>query len=178
MSKRDWTGAVIGALVMAGTLVAQPDPVYDCLDKAAVAANVPVAGISVLKRSVQNNGNYIIWWDAKLTASHTVNGFCEANPLSGRIVRVGTNRVDLKDGVRPYRITRDDAERVCQKEARERFAPGNSLLEARILPHMSTKSTYRVAWQYNSLARTIRKGRCDIDSSTGTVLKFHADSGW
>jgi hypothetical protein len=178
MSKRDWTGAMIGVLVMAGTLAAQPDPLLDCLDRAAVAVNVPVPGISVLRRSVLDNGNYMIWWDAKLTASHTVSGFCEANPITGRIVRLGPNRADSKDGVRPYPITRDDAERVCQKEARERFSPGNGMLEARILRHMSTKSTYRVAWQYNSLYRTIRKGRCDIDSSTGSVVKFYTDSGW
>jgi len=178
MSERVWTVAVIGVLVMARTLAAQPDLLLNCRDQVSVAVNVPAAGIRVQMRGVLNNGNYIIWWDAKMTVSHTLSGFCEASPVTGRISRLETNRADPKEGIRPYRITPDDAERVCQKEARERFSPGNGLLEARFLRHTSTKSTYRVAWEYNLFSRRMRKGRCDIDSSTGTVLKIHVDNGW
>jgi hypothetical protein len=178
MSTRDWTGAVIGVLVIAGTLAAQTDPLLDCRSRASVAVNVPEARISVQKWGGLDNGNYMIWWDAKLPTSRIVSGFCETNPLTGRIIRLETNRTDSKDGVRRYRITPDDAERLCQKEARERFSPGNGLLQARFLWNTSTKSTYRVAWQYGSLDRRTRGGRCEIDSATGTVLKLHGDSGW
>jgi hypothetical protein len=178
MSKRDWTGAVIGFLAMAGTLAAQPDLLFNCRNRVSVAVNVPVSRINVMKRGSLDNGNSVIWWDAKVTNSHTVNGFCEVNPLTGRTVRLETSGADSKDGVWRYRITPQDAERVCQREARERFSPGNGMLEASFLRNMSSKSTYRVAWQYGSVSRMIRKGRCDIDSSTGTLVKIHADTGW
>ncbi len=178
MSIRDWTRAVIGVLVLAGTLAAQPDPVVGCRNRVSVAVNAPVSGISAVKRGVLDNGNYIIWWDAKLAGARTVSGFCEANPLTGRIVGLGTDRTDSKSGIRAYRITPVDAERVCRRVARERFSPGNSLVDATFLEHVSTKSTYKVEWRYNSLDHTVRKGRCDIDSSTGRILEFHADSGW
>jgi hypothetical protein len=178
MSKRDWTGAVICVLVLAGTLAAQPDPLVGCRSRVSVAVNAPLSGINAVKRGGLDNGNYIIWWDAKLAGARTVSGFCEANPLTGRIVRLGTDLTDSKGGIRTYRITPVDAERVCQRVAREIFSPGNGLLDASFLRHISTKSTYKVEWRYSSLDRTIRKGRCDIDSSTGRILNFHADVGW
>jgi hypothetical protein len=178
MSKRDWTGAAIGVLVMAGTLAAQPDPLVTCRNRASVLANVPPGGVAVQKRGGLDNGNYIIWWDAKWNSSRTVKGFCEANPLTGRIVRMGTSQTDSMSGIRQFRITLDDAERVCQREARARFSPGNGLLGARVVENLSTKDTYRVAWEYNILARPIRRGRCEIDSSTGSLLSIHADRVW
>ena len=131
-----------------------------------------------MKRGGLDNGNHIIWWDVNLAGARTVSGFCEANPLTGRIVGLGTDLMDSRGGIRAYRITPLDAERVCQRVARERFSPGNGLFDAPFLRNVSTKSTYKVEWRYNSLDRTIRKGRCDIDSSTGRVLKFHRISGW
>lgn len=178
MSKWDWAGAAIGFLAMAGTLAAQPDPLFNCGNRVSVAVNVPRSRISLMKRGVLDNGNYVIWWDAKVTNSYTAKGFCEVHPLTGRTVRLETSRGDSKEGVWRYRITPHDAVRVCQREARERFSPGNGMLEASFLRNVSNKSTYRVAWQYGSVSRMIRKGRCDIDSLTGTLLRIHAETGW
>lgn len=178
MSKQDWFRAILVILALAGTLAAQPDPTDACLTRVSAAVNVPVDGTGVLKTGGLENGNYVIWWIAKPAGSHKVNGFCEVNPLNGRVVRLETGRMDSKTDIRPYRITPDDAERVCQTAARERFSPGNALLEARAMPNTSSKSTYRVAWQYNVLDRPIRRGRCEIDSATGAVLKVHSDVSW
>jgi hypothetical protein len=176
MSQWDWTRAVTGVLILAGTLAAQPDPVGNCRNRVSEAVNAPISGITAAKRGGLENGNIIIWWDAKLAGARKVSGFCEANPLTGRIVSLGTDVTDSKSG-RAYRITPVDAERICRRLARQRFSPGG-LVEASFLPHVSTKSTYRVDWRYNSMDRALRKGSCEIDSSTGRVLEFHADIDW
>ena len=151
MSTRDWTGAVIGVLALAGTLAAQPDPIGACRNRVSVAVNAPVSGIHAVKRGGLDNGNYIIWWDAKLAGARTVSGFCEANPLTGRIVRLGPDVADSNGGIRAYRITPVDAERVCRQVARETFNPGGGMFDASFLRNVSTKRTYKVEWQYHSL---------------------------
>jgi hypothetical protein len=124
-----------------------------------------------------DNGNDIILWKARLSNNHVVSGFCEASPQTGRIVRIGIGQ-DSGDVKRTYRMTPDDAERVCRSEARERFSPGNALISAAFLPNTSTRSTYRVEWRYDSMAGPIRKGRCEIDSTTGRIRKFETSLGW
>ena len=53
-----------------------------------------------MKRGGLDNGNHIIWWDVNLAGARTVSGFCEANPLTGRIVGLGTDLMDSRGGIR------------------------------------------------------------------------------
>ena len=174
ISKSGLATCTIAILVMAGKLTAQ-DPVFTCTLRASALVNVPVNNIGVNRRGGLENGNDILVWNAKLPNGQLITGFCEASPRTGRVVRLGTDREDIK---RVYRMTPVDAERVCRQEARARFSPGNGLLFAKFLPNTSTKSTYRVGWRYGSMAGTIRKGRCEIDSLTGHIRKFDANYGW
>lgn len=177
MSRRGLMDFTLAVFVMTGTLAAQ-DPLFACRSRAAVLANVPSSGISAQRRGGLANGNDIILWAAKLANGKTVTGFCEANPRNGRIVRLDTDQGDSKAVNRTYRITPADAERVCQREARARFSPGNGMIGATFLENISTNSTYRVGWQYNNLARTIRTGQCVIDSATGTIRRFKSSISW
>jgi len=77
-----------------------------------------------------------------------------------------------------WRMTPVDAEKICQREARARFSPGNGEISGVFLPTISTRDTYRVAWRYYDRGWTIRKGQCDIDSMTGHLRKFKANDGW
>src|SRR5262249_52949195 len=143
-----------------------------------IAINTPVNRITAKRRGGRDNGNYIVWWDATLASGRKESGFCETNPLTGRVVRLATDQKDMSGVNRTYRITPEDAGRICQREARERFSPGNGELEATFKRNVSTKDTYRLEWRYDSLAWTIRKGHCEIDSATGLVRKFDANNGW
>jgi hypothetical protein len=176
MSHRGFMTLIPAALILAGTLAAQPDPFLNCRSHASVLTNSAILRFRAQQHGTLDNGNFMIWWDAKLANGRTVSGFCEASTLDGRIVRLGTNQTDSMN--RTYKITADDAERVCAREARARFSPGNGEIGARLQQNISSKSTYRVEWRYESLARTIRKGWCEIDSSTGHIRQFHANSGW
>ena len=89
---------------------------------------------------------------------------------------VHLQRQPMGDLNRAYKITRDDAERICEKEARARFSPGNGLIGASLSDH--SKSTYTVEWGEPSMAGTVRKGRCEIDSYSGHIRKFKASVGW
>jgi hypothetical protein len=178
MSLRGLTNLILALVALAGTMMAQPDPVTECRKRVSVQNNMPVKGIKAQRRGGLQNGNILIWWDGKLVNGQALSGFCEANPLTGRIVRLGNNQGDWQGAGRKYRITPDDAELVCQREARARFSPGNGAIGARFQPNISTKSTLWVEWEYNSLARTIRKGRCEIDSWSGNIRKFEANNGW
>jgi hypothetical protein len=75
-------------------------------------------------------------------------------------------------------MTPGDAEQICAREARARFSPGNGMIDATFHPNSSTKSIYRVGWRWDSLHGAIRKGRCEIDSFTGSLRKFDANYGW
>jgi hypothetical protein len=171
---------VLSVLVLTARLAAQPgpgpdpDPLLECQSRASVLTNAAIAGVSVRLRGGLDNGNYIIWWDAKLASGRTVSGFCEASPLNGRTVRLGITQTDWGGANRKYRITPGDAERVCRTEARARFSPGNGLINAMFLQNISTKSIYKVEWWYG----TNRKGRCEIDSSTGLIREFNASVVW
>ena len=170
-------GLVIAVLLMVGTLAAQPDPVVTCRLRASALTNTVIANTSAERRGGLANGNVMVLWKAKLSNGHIVSGSCEASPQTGRVVRLGTDE-DSGDIKRVYRITPAEAERICQREARARFSPGNVLPYAVFLTRTSTKSTYEVGWQYGSMAGTIRKGRCDIDSATGRISKFDVSHGW
>jgi hypothetical protein len=136
-------------------------------------------GVSAQRRGGLPNGNDIILWTAWLADGQKVSGFCEASPRDGRVVRLGSTENDSGNIKRVYRMTPIEAEKVCQREARARFSPGNGLIGAYFLRNISTNSTYRVEWQYNALAgRPLRTGRCEIDPFTGHVREFHATSGW
>ena len=168
-------GLAIAILLMVGTLAAQPDPVVTCRLRASALTNTVIANTSAERRGGLPNGNVMVLWKAKLSNGHVVSGSCEASPKTGRVVRLGEDSVDTK---RAYRITPGEAERICQREARARFSPGNVLPDAVFLTRTSTKSTYRVGWEYGSIAGTIRKGRCDIDSATGRISRFDVSDGW
>jgi hypothetical protein len=170
-------GLVIAVLLMVGTLAAQPDPVVTCRLQASALTNTVIANTSAERRGGLANGNVMVLWKAKLSNGHIVSGSCEASPQTGRVVRLGTDQ-DSGDIKRVYRITPGEAERICQREARARFSPGNVLPYAVFLTRTSTKTTYEVGWQYGSIAGTIRKGRCDIDSATGRISKFDVSHGW
>jgi hypothetical protein len=164
--------------VLAGTLAAQPDPSYDCRRRAAVLANTPFKNMTAKRRGGLANGNVMVWWNAKLANGKSITGFCEADPQTGRTVRMGIDQSDWGSVNRKFRITPEDAERVCRIEARARFSPGNGELSAFFLPNTSTKHTYRVEWRYSSITRTIREGRCEVDSDTGLLRSFDANNGW
>jgi hypothetical protein len=167
----------LGGLITAGTLVAQPDAVSSCRWRASALTNTPVSATSAVRRGGLSNGNDMVLWKAKLANGHIVTGFCEVSPPTGRVVMLGTDQ-DAGGVNRSFRMTPGEAERICQREARARFSPGNGLLDAVFLPNTSTRSTYRVEWRWNSMAGTIRKGRCEIDSATGALREFHASIGW
>ena len=166
-------GAVMAALVIAATLRAQPDPVLSCRERASALIDAALDDISGQRRG----GDDVILWKAKLPGGQVLSGFCEANPRTGRIVMLGTHQ-DPGGINRAFPMTPDDAERVCQREARARFSPGNGMVYATFLVNTSTKSIYRVEWRYPSTAGTIRKGRCEIDSATGRIRKFDVSSVW
>jgi hypothetical protein len=170
-------GLVIAILLLVGTLAAQPDPVVTCRIRASALTNTVIANTSAERRGGLANGDVMVVWKAKLSNSHIVGGSCEASPQTGRVVWLRTDE-DSGDIKRAYRISPGEAERICQREARARFSPGNVLPDAVFLPRTSTKSMYRVGWQYGSMAGTIRKGRCDIDSATGRISKFDVSHGW
>jgi hypothetical protein len=175
---------MLALFVLTGTLRAQfypnPNPVLDCMRRASVLTNTPMASISARLRGGRDNGNDVIWWDARQSNGRIVSGFCEAGPRDGRTVRLGINQKDSGNANRVYRITPGDAERVCRKEARARFSPGNGLISAMVQRNISTKSTYLVEWWYPSpsLVGTIRDGRCEVDSSTGILLNFDVSNSW
>jgi hypothetical protein len=173
MTKPSLTGGLIAVLTVAGTLSAQPDPVLNCRKRAAALINATVANTSARQRGGLDSGDVIILWQANLPNNHVVAGFCEARPQTGRIVRLGADQGDLN---RATKITRDDAERICEKEARARFSPGNGLIGASLSDR--SKSTYTVEWGEPSMAGTVRKGRCEIDSYSGHIRKFKASVGW
>ena len=174
--KRSLLDFMIAVVLMAAPLTAQSDPIWNCRERASNLTNATMADTSAHLRGGLDNGDDIILWKARLSNGHIVGGLCVANPLTGRIVRFGT---DQDSGIhRAYRMTPDDAERVCQREARENFSPGNVLIDAEFLPNTSTKSIYRVGWRYYSMGGTIRKGHCEIDSATGSIRKFDADLSW
>jgi hypothetical protein len=178
ISKLSLTGCTIAVLIITRPLTAQPpDPSLTCIRRASALTNVVMPHITGRRRGGLANGNDIIWWSAKLPNNQTVSGFCEVNPPTGRVVKLGTDR-NSRDVTRTYKMSPDDAERVCEREARARFNPGDGLIVATFQPNSSTNSTYRVGWHYNSMARTIRKGRCEIDSSTGHIRKFVAGLDW
>jgi len=170
-------GFVIVILIMVGTLAAQPDPVAACRIRASGFTNTVIASTSAQRRGGLENGNDMVLWKATLSNGHIVTGYCETNPRTGRVVRLGADQ-DSADLRRAYRMTPEEAERICQREARARFSPGNGLLNAAFLANTSSKSTYRVEWQYGSMAGTTRKGRCEIDTATGRIKKFDASLGW
>jgi hypothetical protein len=177
ISKRNFMGGLSALLAIAGTVSAQPDPILSCSRRASALINVGASAIRAHRRGGLNNGDDIILWEATLSNGQAVSGFCEVSPSNGRVVRLGTDR-DSADVKRVYRLTPDDAERLCGREARARFNPGDGSIDAAFLPNTSSKSTYRVEWRYSSMRGTIRKGRCEIDSSTGYIRKFNANSGW
>jgi hypothetical protein len=157
----------------------KPDPLLTCRRRAAALVNAVMDGVSAQRRGGLQNGNDIILWNAKLTSGGSISGFCESNPRSGRVVRMGSSENDSGNINRKYRMTPIDAEKVCQREARARFSPGNGLIGAVFLQNISTKNTYHVEWQYNALAgRPIRTGTCEIDPFSGHIREFHANSGW
>jgi hypothetical protein len=170
-------GLVIGILLMVGTLAAQPDPVVTCRLQASALTNTVIANTSAVRRGGLANGNVVVLWKAKLSNGHVVSGSCQASPLTGRVVRLGTDE-DSGDLKRAHRITRNEAERICQREARARFNPGNVLPYAVFLTRTSTDSTYQVGWEYGALTGITRRGRCDIDTATGRVSKFDMDHRW
>ena len=178
MSLRGYTILLPAALVLASTLAGQPDPIYDCRRRAAVETNTSLNGIHAKQRGGLDNGNVVLLWEAKLANGRTVNGFCEASSQTGRIVRLGIDQPDRESINRGYRITPDEAQRICQREARARFSPGNGELGARWLPNTSTKDTYRLQWRMDSAGSRIRSGWCEVDSATGHIRKFHANDGW
>jgi hypothetical protein len=177
MSHYDVTCALLTGVVAAGTLAAQPDPVYECRKRVAMHVNAPQNGVIAARRGAFPNGNYAIWWDAQLANGGMVKGFCEASSQTGQVVRFGTGQ-DKTALERTYRLTPEDAERICRREARARFDPGNGEIVGIFLDGISTKNTYRVQWRYDRTSRTIRTGRCDIDSYTGFIRKFRANDGW
>ena len=167
----------IPVLITVGTLPAQPDPVLSCRRRASDLTNTLLAQTSAERRGGLNNGNDMVLWKARLSNGHNLTGFCEVSPQTGRVVRLGADQ-DSADINRAYRMTPSDAEKICQREARARFSPGNGLLDAVFQPNTSSKSTYRVEWRLNSMAGTARKGHCEIDSGTGRIRKFDANLGW
>jgi hypothetical protein len=169
---------LVAVLTLVGRLSAQPDPVCVCRGRVSVAINTKINNVSAHRRGGLANGDYMILWDAKLANGRTMSGYCEVNPLSGRVVRFGTSEADWGGVNRAYRLTPEEAEGVCRRAARARFSPGNAELSAEFLENMSTEKTYKLEWQNASVGRTIRKGRCEIDSATGHVLKLKASDGW
>jgi hypothetical protein len=170
-------GFIIAILMMAGTLRAQPDPILTCRNRAAALTNTLMADTSAQRRGGLDNGNDIVVWKAKLSNGHVITGSCEVSPQTGRVLRLGTDQ-DSGDVNRAYRMTPRDAERICRREARARFSPGNGLLGAVFQPNSSSNSTYRVEWKWESMAGTVRKGDCEIDSATGSIKEFNASRGW
>jgi hypothetical protein len=156
-------------MAMAGTLSTQPDRILNCRKRASVLINATLANTIAQRRGAFANGDDLILWKATLSSSHAVSGFCEARPQTGVIVRLGTDQADIN---RKYKITRDEAERICQREARARFSPGDGLLGAVSQSSSPIGSTYTVDWRYLNLAGTIRRGRCTIDSHTGQIRDF------
>ena len=177
ISKWSVMGYTIAILAVVSPLAAQPDPSFMCIRRASALTNVPVSHISAQKRGGLGNGNDVIWWNAKLPNNQTVSGSCEVNPSTGRVVRLGTDQ-DSRGITSMYRMTTAEAERICEREARARFNPGDGLIVASVLPNTSTKSVFRVGWEYDSMSRKLRDGRCEIDSSTGHIRKFVASRGW
>jgi hypothetical protein len=51
-----------------------------------------VANTSAQRRGGLDNGDDIILWKAKLSNGRIVGGLCVASPLTGRIVRLGTDQ--------------------------------------------------------------------------------------
>jgi len=177
MTRRILIGFTFALFVLPANLSAQADPIEECQSRASVLVNADPGVISAWWRGGVDNGDYIILWTARLANGRALNGFCEANPRTGRIVRLGTSQADASIN-RSYRLTPEDAEQVCVREARARFGPGNGEIGAIFQEHVSTKATYWVEWRYDNLARTVRKGRCEIDSATGRIRKFEAKTGW
>ena len=134
-----YMGLLIAILIMIGTLAAQPDPVLTCRIRASALTNTVVANTSAERHGGLDNGNDMVLWKAKLSNGHIVSGYCEASPKTGRVVRLGTDQ-DSGDIKRAYRITQDEAERICQREARARFSPGNVLPDAVFL----IKNVYQI----------------------------------
>ena len=159
------------------TLAAQPDPVLSCRIRASAFTNALFADTSAERRGGLNNGDDMVLWKARLANGRALTGYCEVRPQTGRVVRLEMDQ-DASDVNRAYRMTPGEAEKICQREARARFSPGNGLLQAAFLPNTSSKSTYRVEWRWNSMAGTVRKGRCEIDSATGRIRDFSANLGW
>jgi len=170
-------GLIIAVLVMAGTLSAQSDSVCNCRSRVAALTNVAFGNTSAHRRGGLPNGNDMILWKAKLSDGSMVTGLCEASPQSGRIVRLQADQ-DTAGINRAYRLTPGDAQRICAREARARFSPGNGMIGAFFLRNTSTRSTYRVEWRQDSMGGTIRQGNCEIDSATGRLRKFDANAGW
>lgn len=168
-----YIGFLTAVLILTGTLAAQPDPVLSCRIRASALTNTVVANTDAERHGGLDNGNDMVLWKAKLSNGRMVKGYCETSPRTGRVVRLGSDH-DSGDIKRAYRITHDEAERICQREARARFSPGNGLLSAEFLTSLSSRSTYRVEWWYGSMAATIRKGNCEIDSATGRIRDFSA----
>jgi hypothetical protein len=168
---------VIPTLITVGILPAQPDPVLSCRRRASDFANTVLADTSAQRRGGLSNGNDMVLWKAKLSNGHNITGFCEVSPQTGRVVRLGADQ-DSGDVNRAYRMTPGDAEKICAREARARFSPGNGMIDAVFQPNSSSKSIYRVGWRWDSMAGAVRKGRCEIDSATGQVRGFHANLGW
>ena len=174
ISKPMLMACVIAVLAVEGTLWAQPDPILNCRKRASGLINATMANTIAQRRGGLANGDDLILWKATLSNSHVVSGFCEARPQTGRIVRLGTDQADIN---RRYKVSRDDADRICQREARARFSPGNGLLGAASLSSAPIGSIYTVDWRYFNMAGTIRRGRCKIDSHTGEIRDFEASLG-
>ena len=167
----------IATVIRVGMLRAQPDPVLSCRRQASGLVNTMFADTSAERRGGLSNGNDMVLWKAKLSDGHHLTGFCEVNPQTGRVVRLGSDQ-DSGDVNRAYRMTPAEAEKICAREARARFSPGNGMIDAIFQPNSSSKSVYQVGWRWDTVSGAVRKGRCEIDSATGRVRGFHANLGW
>jgi hypothetical protein len=164
-------------LITAGTLAAQPDPRFSCRERVSAFTHSVMANTSAERRGGLGNGDDMVLWKAKQPNGQLVTGFCEVIPSTGRVVRFGADQ-DSGEIKRTYKLTPGDAERICAREARATFSPGNGHLDAEFQTHISTKATYRVGWHYASMAGTIRSGSCEIDSATGHMRRFDANMTW
>ena len=144
---------------------ARPSAIDDCRRQASISSGEEIANIET-----RMNLDLILW--QVKAGIRRIEGFCQTDSRTGRIVRFDAARPEIEDLLSP-----DDAEVTCRRAARLRLGADDDEVQVSF-ERADSRSGYRIEWRYGSQSADAKTGWCTIDSRTGRVRKLEAAGGW
>jgi hypothetical protein len=138
-------------------MAAQPDPLRDCQRQAAIGIDVALADIDA-----RRNEDIILWHVR--TGSHTVGGYCEADPRTGQIIRF--ERSLRIDGAADTERKRPDPMGDCRRHA--------SVSSDTPIDDVSARRNQNfILWEAKSAGSSIA-GLCEVHPVSERIIRFEA----